>query len=172
MCPQYVPWRSTLYFAAPPACHAGGRSRVLYRSTCAGRRVTQLSGQQPASVDLLEIAVGELVATLPLRIYFIVDPKMPLGVLGDGVLFDEVVLLLRRGLVLAPCVALVDDVLARHDQIPSVAERPLVQFDRHVPRPSGGAVKQFRARQATCWRTAGKCASARSGRRPGRRRPT
>jgi hypothetical protein len=45
-------------------------------------------------------------------VFLIVDPEVPVDVRADAVPFDEVVLLLCGGLVLASCVAVVDDVLA------------------------------------------------------------
>jgi hypothetical protein len=72
---------------------------------------TGLCGQQATTVDLLEIAVGELVSALgPLR-GFVGEPQVPAGVLLEAVVLDVTVLLLARGLVLAPCVTVVGDEL-------------------------------------------------------------
>jgi hypothetical protein len=83
-----------------------------------------LRGQQPAAVDLLEVAVRELVPALPVLVLLVVDPEMPPGVLADPVLLDEVVLLLRRRPVLAPGVTVVDDISARRDQLSCVVCTP------------------------------------------------
>jgi hypothetical protein len=43
----------------------------------------RLGGQQPAAVDLLEVAVRELVAALPLRVLLVIHPEVLPGVLAD-----------------------------------------------------------------------------------------
>jgi hypothetical protein len=63
-------------------------------------------------VDLLEVAVRELVMALRLLALLVVDAEVPLRVLAPAVLLDELVLLRGGRLVLAPVVALVQDDLA------------------------------------------------------------
>src|ERR1700731_1383145 len=88
--------------------------------------------QQPATVDVLKVAPRELVAALPVLVPLALNPEMPPCMRGDPVPLDVVVLLPGRGLVLAPCVTVIDHVLAHRDQVPRVVESPLVPFDRHA----------------------------------------
>jgi hypothetical protein len=53
-------------------------------------------------VNLAEVSVGERVVTLRVVGGFVVDAEVPARVLIEAVLFDELVLLGRRGLMFAP----------------------------------------------------------------------
>lgn len=92
---------------------------------------SRLRSKQPATVDFFEVTVGELVPALGFFVVFIVYSEMSSGVFGVAMLPNELVLLLCGGLVFAPRVAVVNDVLARPDQALCVIERPLVQLDCH-----------------------------------------
>src|ERR1700730_4573851 len=74
--------------------------------------------QQPATVDVLKVAVRELVAALPVLVHLVVNPEMPPCILGDPVPLDVVVLLPGRGLVLAPCVTVINYVPVLRDHGP------------------------------------------------------
>src|SRR3954452_16999390 len=77
----------------------------------------RLGRQDAATVHGLEVAVGELVATLVVDVLRVVDAEVPARLRPHPVLLDERVLLRGRRLVLAPVVALVQDAL------PSLASR-------------------------------------------------
>src|SRR6202047_4146690 len=58
-------------------------------------------------MDVFEISIGKLVMSLGILGVFVVDPQMPLAVFGEAMALDELILLLRRRLMLAPVIALV-----------------------------------------------------------------
>src|SRR5687768_13524612 len=93
---------------------------------------TRLGGQHPTPVDVLEVAVGELVVALGVLRLLVVYPQVPLPVLTVAVLLDEPVLLGRRRLVLAPVVPLVEDDTSLRDQLRRVVVASLAQLDCHV----------------------------------------
>src|SRR4051812_47695181 len=98
----------------------------------------RLGGEKGAAVDVLEIAVGELVAALVVPVLLVVDAEVPAGVGTHPVLGDEGVLLPGRGLVLAPLVALVADHPGALHQRAGVVVTGLVQTDGHDRRPPIG----------------------------------
>ena len=59
-------------------------------------------------MDVFEISIGKLVMSLGILGVFVVDPQMPLAVFGKAMALDELILLLRRRLVFAPGIALVE----------------------------------------------------------------
>jgi len=82
----------------------------------------RLSREDRPAVNLLEVAVRELVARLRLLVGVVVDAEVPATVLGSAVLLDELVLLRRRRLMLAPIVAVVAHGLAVIDELLRVLE--------------------------------------------------
>src|SRR5215216_6254564 len=87
-------------------------------------------------MDLLEVAVRELVVPLGVVVHRVVDPEVPQAVVLPAVLVEVLVLLVGGRLVLAPVVALVGDELTVADQLLRVLESPVVQLDRHLVPPS------------------------------------
>src|SRR5258708_304702 len=92
----------------------------------------RLDGQNPATMGLVEIAVGKLIVLLGLRLVRIVDAEIPLGVFAVAVRGDKPVLGLRRRLMLAPCVPLVVRRPTLLDQLARVCVGALVQLGRHA----------------------------------------
>src|SRR5437879_863225 len=67
-----------------------------------------LGGKHPTSMHLRKVAIRELVVPFHGRLLAFVDPQVPLRVFAHPMLFDERVFLGRRGLVFAPCIAVVE----------------------------------------------------------------
>src|SRR5918999_1894431 len=63
--------------------------------------------KHPAAVNLFEIAIGELIMLLGLRILLIVDTQMPFAVFTKTMRADEFIFFLCRRLMLAPCIPVV-----------------------------------------------------------------
>src|SRR4029453_11584405 len=112
--------------------------------------------QHTAAVDILEVAVRELVPGLALPGHLVVDSEMPPCVFADPVSLDELVLPLGRGLMFAPFVPVVENVAAILDQLPGIPVRGLVQRNRHGPNSAlqvgdtgSPAPDEFTARSAT-----------------------
>ena len=84
---------------------------------------TAFRRQQTAAVDLLEIAVGELVPLLGLLALLIVYAQAPLAVFGVAVPLDERVLLVGGWAVFAPVIPHVELEPARADKLLRVFER-------------------------------------------------
>src|SRR4051812_9845790 len=83
-------------------------------------------------MDALEVAVGELVVALGVARGIVVDAQEPLAVLGEAMLLEVPVLVLRRRLLLAPVVPVVENPPALFDQTLSVLFRVSVQPHRHT----------------------------------------
>src|SRR4051812_3789797 len=111
----------------------GRRPQGVQASVQVGRRCldvivfalpgARLRGQHTAAVDILEVAVRELVPGLALLGHLVVDSEMPLCVFADPVSLDELVLPLGRGLMFAPFVPVVENVAAVLDQPPGIPVR-------------------------------------------------
>src|SRR3954468_5447675 len=87
-------------------------------------------------MNVHEVAVRKLVSALRLFAFLLIDPEMPLAVLRDAVLFNELILRGGRRLVLAPVVSLVEHCVAGLDQLLRVRVSLLVQLHRvSVPAP-------------------------------------
>src|SRR2546423_2619042 len=100
-----------------------------------------LRREDPTTVDLDEIAVRELVASLAVRGFLVIHAEVPLPVLVDSVLGEELVLLPGRGLMLAPRISLVEDDLPILDQSARLVVAGLVQLDCHGSSPSSARVE-------------------------------
>src|SRR5215207_5367522 len=83
-------------------------------------------GQHSTAMNVLEIAVGELVPSFGILAPLVVDPQVPLPELTVPVAFDELVLLLGGGLMFAPRVPLVYYDVPFLDQLLSVLECSVV----------------------------------------------
>jgi hypothetical protein len=86
-------------------------------------------------VHLLEVAVGDLVVALGVRVELVVDAEVPPSVGAHAVFLDEAVLLPGRRPVLAALVPVVEDDLPFLDQGPPMVIAPLVQARRGRGRP-------------------------------------
>ena len=64
--------------------------------------------EQAAAMHLLEIPIGEFIMCLGLLGLVVVDSQIPPAVFGKAVEANEFIFLLRRRLVLAPCISLVE----------------------------------------------------------------
>jgi hypothetical protein len=84
---------------------------------------TAFRRQQTGAVDILEIAVGELVPPLGLLVLLIVYAQAPLAVFGVAVPLDERVLLVGGWAVSAPVIPHVEHEPARADKLLRVFER-------------------------------------------------
>jgi hypothetical protein len=82
-------------------------------------------------VNFLEITVRKPVATPVVFVLLGVNAKIPLAILREAVLFDEPVLLLRRGLMLALHVLLVINEVTALYELLCVSICPAVQFHCH-----------------------------------------
>jgi hypothetical protein len=65
--------------------------------------------EHAATMDIFKIAVGELIMPFGLLAFFVIYPEIPFSVLGEPVLSNKFILLLRRGAVFAPRMPLVGD---------------------------------------------------------------
>src|SRR4051812_43551890 len=82
-------------------------------------------------MNLFEITVRELVSSLGLFRLCFVDAQVPSPVLFEPVLADILVLLLRRGLVLAPGIPLINDDFSFLNELIGVRIGSFVQFHCH-----------------------------------------
>src|SRR5215216_3556765 len=85
-----------------------------------------LGGEHSTAVDVLEIAVRELVPSFGILPPLVVDPQVPLPELTVPMLLDELVLLLCGRLVLAPRISLVYYDVTFLDEPSSVLECSVV----------------------------------------------
>ena len=106
-----------------------------------------LRRQQGAPVDLLEIAIGKLVVTLRAFGMRGVDAQMPPAILAKTVALDECILFLRGGLVLAPCVAIVDDYESSVDECLRVIKGARIQVECLM---GGLAISEFLEMRQVC----------------------
>ena len=88
-------------------------------------------GDQAASMNLLKVAIGELVACFAVLAVLFVNAKMPPRVLIITMKENELVLLLPRRLMLAPRVSLIKNILALFDECLRLFECCVVEFHRH-----------------------------------------
>ena len=68
-------------------------------------------------MNVHEVAVRKLVSALRLFVFLLIDSEMPLAVLRDPVLFNDLLLRGGRRLVLAPVVSLVEHCVGGLDQL-------------------------------------------------------
>ena len=92
---------------------------------------TRLGGQDATSMDVLEIAVRKLVPCLRVLCFLVVLTELPLPVLVEPVLLDELVLPPRGGLMLAPVVTLIKHILLILDEPLRMLVRPVVRPECH-----------------------------------------
>src|ERR1700735_5006089 len=64
--------------------------------------------EHATAVDLAEILIGKFVMCLGVLRLFVVDSQIPPAVFGKAVEANEFIFLLRRRMVLAPCISLVE----------------------------------------------------------------
>jgi len=83
--------------------------------------------QHAATMDLMEVAIRELVTTLVVVRQLVVFAQVPLAKLRDAVFPDELIFRRARGLMLAPVVALIEHALPFLDELLGVLERALDQ---------------------------------------------
>ena len=86
-------------------------------------------------MDLLEVAVRELVPGFRVFAFLIVQPQMPLRVLSKSVLADELILLLGRWLVFTPVVPFVPHYLSFVYERFRKLESGVVEFLCHTLLP-------------------------------------
>ena len=79
-------------------------------------------GKHATTVDVDEVPVGKFVPSFGMRGLFLVDAEMPFSEFLDPVSIDKVVLLLRRRLVLAPCVSFIEYKPAANDEFLRMVE--------------------------------------------------
>src|ERR1700730_10671903 len=89
-------------------------------------------GKHATPVNLHKITIGKLIPLFDMRGLLVVDSQIPFSVFFDPVLVNELVLLLRRGSVLAPCIPLVDYDLSFTDKLFSMIVCSRVPFFRHL----------------------------------------
>lgn len=101
-----------------------------------------LCRKHPAPVDVLEIAVGELIPALVVFVWVIIDAEIPAPVFTEAMRLDVRILLLGRGLMLAPGVPVVDHVVSVFEQAAGLIECLLLHChlppDHHGPASSEG----------------------------------
>src|ERR1700680_2016343 len=86
-------------------------------------------------MDVFEISIGKLVMSLGILGFFVVDPQMPLAVFGEAMALDELILLLRRRLVFASGIALVEHESSLGDVFFCMRECPSVKCYGHRYSP-------------------------------------
>ena len=78
--------------------------------------------EHATTVDVHEVTIGKFVPSFGMRVLFVVDAEMPFAEFLDPVSIDKIILLLRRGLVLAPCVSFIEYKPAVDDEFLRVVE--------------------------------------------------
>jgi hypothetical protein len=91
-----------------------------------------LRQEDATTVNVLEIAVGELELRLDVVSSAAIDPEVPNSVELEIMVDEVLVLLLDRRAVLAPVVALVGDIASLQDEPLGVLERHFVQYEVHT----------------------------------------
>src|ERR1700693_5158138 len=86
-------------------------------------------------MDVFEISIGQLVVSLGVLVFFVVDSQMPLAVFGKALALDELILLLRRRLVFAPGIALVEHESSLVDEFFCILECASVRCYGHRYSP-------------------------------------
>jgi hypothetical protein len=82
-------------------------------------------------MDLLEIAVGKLIASFVGLVLFLINPQIPFLILLEPMLLDELVLLLGRRLMLTPRIAVVEYNTSSVNQSLGMLICLLVQYHCH-----------------------------------------
>jgi hypothetical protein len=82
-------------------------------------------------MDVQEIPVWEFIVSLGRCRLLVIDPRMPSAELGVAAQSDELVLVSRRRLMVAPVVPLIRNKLPLGDQVPGMVECRLVQSHSH-----------------------------------------
>ena len=78
-----------------------------------------------------KVSVRKFVVSLLVRRVLVIDTEMPLAVLDETMLPDELVLCLARGLMLAPGIAVVFHQVPSPNELLRMREPALVQLQRH-----------------------------------------
>src|SRR4029077_6536087 len=86
--------------------------------------------QQPATMDIFEIAERKLVPGFGPFAMGLIDPKIPFAIFSESVHANEFVLRLRHRMMIAPRIFLINDRTPLSDQFLFKSERVLVLFYR------------------------------------------
>src|SRR6267154_5241920 len=97
-------------------------------------------------MNFLEVAVGKLVFFLGLLVFLIINAQVPFGVFVNAVRADEVILLLRGRLMLAPRVPFIPYKFSLVHQFFGICESYFVQFHHDDSPPSKFAALTFSAK--------------------------
>jgi len=101
--------------------------------------------QQCGAVNIFEISKGEFVSGFRIFSVTIVNSEMPFCVFREAVLTNELVLLLRGGLVVAPSISLVCDEPALSNQLLRKRKRAFIELDVFIVGNRKYAIIPFQA---------------------------
>src|SRR6267142_498306 len=92
---------------------------------------TAFGGKHTASMDIFKVAVRKFIMSLGILRLVVVDSQVPAAIFHKAMLANELVLLLRRGSVLAPCIPFIGYKVPIGDEFFRVIKGSVVQFYWH-----------------------------------------